>query len=611
MSPQLIQVLDENTANQIAAGEVVERPASVVKELVENSLDAYSRNIEIAIVDGGIELIRVTDDGTGMSPTDASLAVLRHATSKIRSAEDLYGVNSLGFRGEALPSIASVSKFTLTSRLHDEQLATYVEVAGGTVTDTREAGGGVGTVITVADLFYNTPARRKFLKTSATEGGYIHDIVGKLALSHPEVSFKLFNNSRLVLATPGNGDLVETMISLYGSKIKPELLPIRYEEDSLILSGFVAKPTLLKSSRQWQTFIVNSRIVSSRALTKALDNAYHSLLPKAGYPLAVLRFTLPPETIDVNVHPQKSEIKFDNEGRIFKALHRAVTDALTSSPDRIYSMTPESNAPQIAYTAPPSSFTPTRPTSTEYQRGSNTAPPRSFSQAAAPQNEQPAWREEPLPFEAVRQMFRREEVVVTEEPEAAETAKEPLIALGQIAACYIVASGPDGLYVVDQHAAHERILYDRLSASSGRIPVQTLLMPVFLDFDSREAELIVSHLPVFYELGFTVEQVGPETFRVVEMPADIAPGDARDFIQDMLRQLQDMSEPTAAALRHSVLQMAACRAAIKAGANLNMRQLQALLSELAATSLPYTCPHGRPTIVKFTPDELGRLFKRS
>ncbi|MDR7865556.1 MAG: DNA mismatch repair endonuclease MutL [Sporomusaceae bacterium] len=604
MTQPVIRILDENTANKIAAGEVVERPASVVKELVENALDAYSRNIEVTIADGGVSFIRVADDGVGMSRSDAELAILRHATSKISTAEDLFSVHSLGFRGEALPSIAAVSRFALTTRPHDADLAAYVEVAGGVITDSREAGGGVGTVVTVADLFFNTPARRKFLKAPATESGHIHDIIGKLALSHPEVAFRLVNNDRLVLATPGNGDLLAAISSLYGPKAGPELLPVTHEEEGLVVSGYIAKPTLLKSSRLWQTFIVNGRVVSSRMLAKALDNAYHSLLPKSGYPLAVLTIVLPADAVDVNVHPQKSEIKFSDESKLFKAVYRAVSAALAAAQ-------PEQAA--AAATAAPWPRN-EQPQSSGYRQSyiHHEYTPRT-SVPASP----PLWRETPLPFAAAREAIRQEDALAGLDdapPQGGAGGQAPgmsLAPLGQVDDCYIVARGDGGLYIIDQHAAHERILYERLSAASGRIPAQTLLVPVFLDLDPREALLVGEYLTVFHDLGFTLEQVGPATFRVTEMPADVPPGEARDFLHDILVLLDGRTNPSAAELRHACLQTAACRAAVKAGDNLSMRQIQALLQELAATSLPYTCPHGRPAIVRFGPDDLAKMFKRT
>ncbi|MDR3563527.1 MAG: DNA mismatch repair endonuclease MutL [Negativicutes bacterium] len=598
MTTSIIRVLDQNTANQIAAGEVVERPASVVKELVENALDAYSRNIEVTVADGGTSIIRVVDDGVGMSPEDAELSVLRHATSKIDAVDDLYSVHSLGFRGEALPSIASVSRFTLTTRLHDAQLATYVEVTGGMVTDTREAGGGVGTTISVSDLFYNTPARRKFLKTPSTESSYINDIIAKLALSHPEVAFKLLNNQRLVLSTPGGNNLLDTMASLYGPKVSEEVFPLRYEEDGLTIGGYVAKPSLVKSSRQWQTFIVNTRVIHSRMIAKAVDNAYHSLLPKSGYPLVVLNISLPPDTIDVNVHPQKSEIKFRDEGRIFKAVYHAINQAL-STPEAAQAATPAPvwQAPVWRQPLPEQSVTQAYPVSNE-----SVTPVR-------------LWREDPPSLTTVRESLRQEEPLTgRQEVSFADNQSDEengLVPIGQIENCYIVASGPDGLYIIDQHAAHERVYYDRLSRSSGRIPVQQLLIPLLLDFDSREMAIIDDNLALFYELGFTLETVGPNAMRLTEMPADFSPADGRGVLQDILTLVQKSQEPSAATLRHAYLQTAACRAAVKAGDHLNMRQLQALVTELNATSMPYTCPHGRPTIIKFSSADLAKMFKRT
>lgn len=619
MSEPIIRVLDETTANQIAAGEVVERPASVVKELVENSLDAYSKNIEVAIVDGGTSYIRVTDDGMGMGREDAELAVLRHATSKIAAAEDLYSIHSLGFRGEALPSIASVSRFSLTTRLHDQQLATYVEVTGGTITDIREAGANVGTTVTVADLFYNTPARRKFLKTTATESGYIHDIIGKLALSHPEVSFKLINNQRLVLSTPGNGSLPDALASLYGPKTVEEIFPLSYEEENLSISGYIAKPSLIKSSRQWQTFIVNSRIIQSRLIAKALDNAYHSLLPKSGYPLAVLHITLPADSIDVNVHPQKSEIKFRDDGRAFKSVYRAITEALATpdvsqaaAPAPIFRREEPSHQPAVTVSISPA------PTPLWEQPQPQRQYPSYTPSARPTANPVRLWREEQPSLSVVREELRQEEQLAgIEEPEPTDTRQQEeeqgmsLAPLGLIDNCYIVASGPDGLYIIDQHAAHERILYDRFSASSGRIPVQQLLLPQLLDFDSRETSIIEEYLSIFHELGFTLEMIGPNSMRLTEMPADVAPSEASGFLQDILTLIQSSQQPSAAALRHAYLQTAACRGAIKAGEALNMRQMQALVGELGSTTLPYTCPHGRPTIIKFSSADLAKMFKRT
>jgi len=600
-----IHVLDENTANKIAAGEVVERPSSIVKELVENSIDAQSNNIEIEIADGGISFIRITDDGIGMSYEDAQLAILRHATSKINVAEDLSSITSLGFRGEALPSIAAVSKFSLTTRLHHNQLATYVEVVGGITTDIREAGGNVGTSIIIKDLFFNTPARKKFLKTSSTESSHIHDILTKIALSNPSTAFKLINNNRLVLSTPGNNQLQDTLTNIYGQKIVPDLLPIHYDNttDNIKISGYLSKPTLLKSSRQWQTVIVNGRVINSRSIAKALDNAYHSLLPKSGYPLAVLNLSVLTDTIDVNVHPQKSEIKFSDEQKIFRAVYKAVVDVL-SAPH-----TPDQLAATVELK--PSSYhsTPNHYVSNDYKQSSYSNSPTLLSSS---------WQETPLPLTVARNTLEKEQspsfdthIIPTMMPQDIEESQFTLYPLGQVDDCFIISKGPDGLYIIDQHAAHERILYDKMSQYTDRIPSQQLLVPLFMDFDATEINIISEYHDTFYKLGFTLELVGPNTMRLSELPSDIPLVETESSIRQILGYIQSMHNPSAQELRHNCLQIAACRAAIKAGESLNMRQMQALINELCNTNLPYTCPHGRPAMIRFSPKDLDKMFKRT
>ena len=607
MSQQLIHLLDENTANKIAAGEVVERPAAVIKELIENSIDAGSKNIEIEIVEGGIKSIRVTDDGKGMSHEDAQLAVKRHATSKIRTAEDLAAIHSLGFRGEALPSIAAVSKFTLTSRLQESALATYVEINGGIIADIREAGAGCGTTITVTDLFFNTPARLKFLKTPPAESGHISDIVTKLSLSHPQIAFKLVSNQRLTFSTGGNGRLLDTIADIYGYKVTPELLPVEYSNEGITVSGYVAKPALLKSSRKWQTFMVNQRVVNSRMLAKALDNAYFSLLPKNGHPLAILDIQIAAEAVDVNVHPQKKEVKFSDDQKIYRAVYKAISSSLSAPMAHMQAAT-------TVQPGPAASISQRFLGSTSNDRYSN-----AHKYIAANTAEEPAspawaptlWREENTSFADVRQAIKQEEQLRECSQAIATDADCPLYPLGQIETCYIVAQGQDGLYIIDQHAAHERILYDRMSRSTGRVPSQQLLVAQYLEFTKDDCDIITGNQDTLYQLGFTLEQVGPDTMRLLEMPVDIPLADAESVLRQVLQLVTDMHLPTAQELRHAYLQMAACRSAIKAGETLTMRQIQALLSELYTTDLPYTCPHGRPTIIRFGPDELAKLFKRT
>ena len=325
----VVQLLDTNTANQIAAGEVVEKPASVVKELVENALDAGATQIDVTTFAGGTEYIRVVDNGCGMSEANARLAVLRHATSKIVKAEDLLSLHTLGFRGEALPSIASVSNFTLLTRPSDEDLATSVHIDGGENMEVTSTGAGAGTTVIVENLFFNVPARRKFLKTVVTEGRYISELLTKLALSRPDVRFRLVNNDKEVLHTPGDGDLQGTIKALYGRNVAQELLTVNFADPKIKISGFIGKPTLLKGNRQWQTLFVNGRSIGNKMLAKAIDHAYQSQIPKSGFPFAVLNITIDTAAVDVNVHPQKSEIKFSDESLVYKAMFKALTDALT------------------------------------------------------------------------------------------------------------------------------------------------------------------------------------------------------------------------------------------------------------------------------------------
>ena len=320
-----IHVLDDSTINKIAAGEVVERPASVVKELVENSIDAGAKKIEVEIMAGGTSFLRVTDDGKGMTEEDARLAILRHATSKIREAADLQTIGTLGFRGEALPTIASVSRFSMKTRPQGADLGTEVVITGGKEPDIHAAGASLGTTIKVEDLFFNTPARKKFLKTNHTEAAHISDFITKLALSHPEIAFRFINNNKMALVTPGSGKLYDAIRAIYGKNVSDSLLALALEnpDEGLRITGYITKPSMLKSTRGWQTFIVNGRIIQSRAIAKAIDNAYKSMVPKSGYPMAVLCLDVPPRTVDVNVHPQKSEMKFEDESLIFKAVYKA------------------------------------------------------------------------------------------------------------------------------------------------------------------------------------------------------------------------------------------------------------------------------------------------
>ena len=643
-----VHVLDDNTINKIAAGEVVERPASVIKELVENAIDAHADRIEVEITAGGTSFMRVSDNGIGMSRQDAELAILRHATSKIVKVDDLLTIGTLGFRGEALPSIASVSRFTLTTRQAGDELGTEIKISGGSLPEIGETGCGIGTTIRVEDLFFNTPARKKFLKTNNTEGGKINEFIVKLAISNPQIAFKLINNNKMAVSTPGNGDLKDTLQSIYGGTVGSALLPLEFEDEDIRLSGFVTKPSAIRSSRSWQTFIVNGRIIANRAIARAIDNAYHALIPKTGYPLVALNIQVPQNTIDVNVHPQKSEMKFEDESRVFKAVYKAVLDAIRPK-DEVRQLGQLGNMAagveqaeidrHVAHgmqeilleakdveraSAAPARYVPVY----EERRQAALQWREAAARMEVPKTAEPP-EPEPQPVfvpeaqaETVHEMVsvpvpemkHVPESVSVPEPMPVENDREQscrMVPIGQVDNTYIIAQDADGLYIVDQHAAHERILFDRFSARAGEIPVQQLLVHLMLDFSSHEAEIIENNLAMLKELGFGLEPAGPNQFRLTEVPADVPSGEAEDFIREILASLEELHKPSAAELRQAAIATASCKAAIKAGFKLNFRQMEILLAELNDTAMPYTCPHGRPTIIKFSTDELAKMFKRT
>lgn len=631
-----VHVLDDDTINKIAAGEVVERPASVIKELVENAIDAHADRIEVEIAAGGASFMRVSDNGIGMSRQDAELAILRHATSKILQVDDLQSIDTLGFRGEALPSIASVSRFSLTTRQAGNELGTEIKISGGRPPEIREAGCGLGTTIRVEDLFFNTPARKKFLKTTHTEGSKINEFIIKLAISKPQIAFRLINNNKTAVATPGSGDLKDTLQSIYGTTVGSALLPLEFEDEDIRLSGFVSKPSAIRSSRSWQTFIVNGRIISGRAITRAVDNAYHALIPKTGYPLVALNIQVPQNTVDVNVHPQKTEMKFEDEGRVFKAVYKAVLDAVRPKEQErqlgsMAAAVDEAEADRYAAHGRQAMLE----NIPEADDAAEKQPVRYAPVYEERRQEAMKWRERPYaaamevsgsPYadesggscadNAEGEGIDREKDADHDGAGAAAGAADAAVSggmtpIGQVDNTYIIAQDADGLYIIDQHAAHERILFDRFSARAGEIPVQQLLVHIALDFSRREAELLEQNIAMLSELGFGLEPSGPNQFRLLEVPADVPSGDAEAFIREILAALEELHKPSAAELRQAAIATASCRAAVKAGFKLNFRQMEILLEELNATAMPYTCPHGRPTIIRFSSDELAKMFKRT
>ena len=667
-----VRLLDTNTANQIAAGEVVEKPASVVKELVENALDAGADKIEVTIFAGGTEYIRVTDNGCGMSEADAKMAVLRHATSKLTKAEDLLSLNTLGFRGEALPSIASVSNFTLLTRPESEEFATSVHIDGGDNTEVTASGGSTGTPVIVENLFFNVPARRNFLKTVSTEGRYISELLTRLALSRPDVRFKLVNNDKEVLSTPGDGDLEHAIKALYGKNVAENLLEVSLNDPKVRVSGFIGKPTLLKGTRQWQTFFVNGRCIGSKMLSKAMDHAYQSQIPKSGFPFAVINITVDTASVDVNVHPQKSEIKFSDDSLIYKAMYKALTDALTKPmsaqktqvtllPDSELNVfvKPQPQSVSVPVTPAPQPKPAYQPPQPVFKSGAEQIfkTPERKEEQPAPASESLLVHEQPAPVvkkeqaeqQAMWQPFddfnktsatvsyskgyqepvlevheARSEFAKPQPAEAAPAADRETIAftdtdsgmdtiwpIGQVDKTFIIAQSETTLYLIDQHAAHERILYDKLVASHEQIPSQQLLMPLYVDMAADDIALIEEHRDEFLALGVDAASAGESLLRVSSLPADIKADAAEEFINAISKMLREMRNVNGSDLRQEVLHMTACKAAIKAGQLLNMRQMRQLIIDLCNTTHPFTCPHGRPCMIEIDSNQLYKMFKRT
>ena len=507
----------------------------------------------------------------------------------------------------------------------------------------KPTGAPGGTTIEVRDLFYNVPARKKFLKSERTEASRINTMMGKLALANPDISFRLINNGRTVIETPGNGRLLDVVSALYGTKTAGEMLEVSGENEKGILSGLISKPSLLKSSRQYQTIIINRRVVESSAVSKAVDNAYHSLLPKNGYPILVLAFTVAPESIDVNVHPQKREIKFSDEQSIFRLVYHSVLQSLTTkdTPDEIAREMIKDPGHQVAKE---SDFD---LTSVKVEEARSVGPDIGLTEkekdparwgepgtayAAEERRPMPTWHPQgkpagerrEIPFEpsiSKEKLFSKESVfpgVTHEEKEAltpevlfeAPKAEEPIIPLGQVAKCFILCQRGMDLFIIDQHAAHERVRYDRLAARAEGIPVQEILVPYLLHADPEDLALLEEHEEELARLGITFEQAGPDVIRITGSPEDLTEADMDRVMKDITRAFHEKDVPSPETMRHRMMAYAACRGAIKRGDPLNIRQMKELIVDLFHTSRPFVCPHGRPTIVKFTPEELGRLFKR-
>jgi len=564
-----IRLLPEHVANQIAAGEVVERPASVVKELVENALDADAHRISVTIKNGGRTGIIVADDGFGMSRDDALLALERHATSKIQKAEDLAEIASLGFRGEAIPSIAAVSRFTLTTRERGALGGTQIEIAGGRILSVQETGGAEGTVVEVRNLFFNLPARRKFLRSVPTETAHCEHIVTLCALAHPDVAFRLVLDGREVFNLAPTDRLRDRLRELYGAQLAEQLVPVAWAAGAIEITGFIGKPGVSRADRRQQHLFVNRRPVESRGINFALLEGYHTALMKGQFPVTFLFVNLDPALVDVNIHPAKREVKFRDEPAVRQAVIAAVRNAVEpkgASPRPIPATMP---APPLALRGEPAPG----PVARQIELPHPTPPV-----AEVPTEEQGTWR-----------------------------------VLGVLGELYVLVESPEGLVLLDQHAAHERVLFEKMlrELKTEAAPAQKLLLPVTLELDARDALFLKANLGTLHQLGMSVSEFGDKTFLVDAVPPYFPLSDVAQVFRNIVDELRQVGEEVhVRRLTEDKIATTVCRHAVKAHDPLSGAELRSLLQQLHQCELPYTCPHGRPTMIQISYAELEKKFGR-
>ena len=630
---EIIQ-LPEEVSNKIAAGEVVERPASVVKELVENAIDAESTEIKIKVKDGGKKEIQVIDNGKGMSAEDAKLAFKRHATSKIKKANDLFALRTLGFRGEALPSIAAVSKIELITRTEADLKGTKLKVIGDEIKAEESCGCREGTNIKVKDLFFNTPVRYKYLKQTSTEIGHISNIINRLSLAYPEISFSLDHNGRNILETSGSNNLLDVIFNIYGRKVAKNMIEVDYEDQYMKLSGYVAKPSINRTSRKHQSFFVNGRFIKSNLMGKALQEAYNNLLKVHKYPIAALKLKLNPILVDVNVHPTKLEAKFSRGNIVYELVKDGVSQALEKS-DLVPEM--ELRAKKDDTAKEDNKEVDEENVQSELEFKGNKDKRRVRQKDSSPKQKKKSSPGEEKKKTQESKEKRAEKIdalyggeVPSDEEESNEEETESdslkpeiqedseeyeeelnLIPLGQIHQTYIVAQSLDGMCLIDQHALHERINYEKLLANfkAEEVSVQELLVPLKLDLTHQEAQLLKEKQDKLVELGFEIEDFGGGTYVVQGVPAKLYNLDNQQLILDSIDKLltEEISEEHE--LVEDFIEMISCRMSVKAGDKLSHQEMRGLLNDMEEYGIT-NCPHGRPVMLKLTKDELADKFER-
>lgn len=662
---QHIQVLDQVTIDKIAAGEVIERPASIVKELVENAIDAGATHVTIEIEEGGISLIRITDDGSGIMKEDIRNAFLRHSTSKIRNVEDLLHITSLGFRGEALSSIAAVTKVEVITKTKEAILGTRYVIEGGQELSLEEAGSSDGTTFIIRQLFYNVPARRKFLKTAMTEAGHVQDLLIRLALSHPEVAFRFLNNNQEKLRTSGSGKLKDVIYNIYGRDVASNLLELDYRQGGIHITGYLGKPLITRGNRNFETFFVNGRYVKSTMISRAVEDAYKDFMMQHKFPFVVLHFQVDTETVDVNVHPTKMELRFQNQQEVYKtvfeAIHRQllepelipqveVPEPLTSpvqekkktpSPDlKLVRRVMPSDSKEAAASITTTPIDSAAPTASEqvkeephnedyfirkmrervmsYHNRNSSAEVKDQKKIFRPEEQKK--RIQTSVHEATT--YKVNETPVIQKPKQLDLFEEKLLKretraeyrlIGQIFDTYWLVQFQDNLYIIDQHAAHERVLYERTlkEMKNREFTSQYLSPPIILTLSMQEAELLKTHKERFERIGFEIEPFGGEEYAIRAVPANLFSIAKKELFMEMLDNLADglSTNMTPDIIDEKVASMS-CKAAVKGNNRLSAQEVDALIGELLELENPYHCPHGRPTIIAMSKKELEKKFKR-
>ena len=661
---KIINLLDEHTSNKIAAGEVVERPSSVVKELVENSIDAGSKNITIEIEEGGIALIRVIDDGIGVHNLDIEKAFLPHATSKIKTVEDIYSISTLGFRGEALPSIASVSKVTFRSKPAECDFGKELVLEAGEKISLTDIGMNNGSVMEVKDLFFNVPARRKFLKSTSREGSLINDIILRIALSNPHISFKLFNNGKKTLHTYGDGNLNNVIRTIYGKNISEHVLPFEYEDETLKIHGYIGKELIARGSRNNESIFVNNRYIKNKTIVAAVENAFKSFSTVNKFPFFVLFIDLSPDSIDVNIHPTKAEIKFKDERviykRVFDAVHSALKEDIFNSfkvdnkfeieevvEEIKLDLDSESNTPSISEPVSSNKIEPSikdvynnvtiydvKKEEDLYNKLKQLNKDKNINNYKQPENKTAS---EDLNISSIKENINLEttyntnseiikntslsdnnsiDIKSSEESTLKQSEPTPkfpdLRIIGQFRKTYILAEYLDTLYIIDQHVAHEKILFEKYvkDIENKEIVVQRLLIPCIIDLSLDDFECYKENIHVFTDSGFVIEEFGGNTIALKEVPYFLGKLDAKNFLLSIIDNLKNLGSGKTVDVKVHKIATMACKAAVKANDYLTQIEMEKLISDLRYLDNPFNCPHGRPIIIKFTEYELEKRFRR-